>query len=521
MRKLPLLALSVLMCGMLCSGCEKKEPEIPKAPEKTEEKDSEKDPEQTGDTTEEKTPEEENPQTTPEQMSELFKKLTNGVLRGEQEIDVREFNIPETKADSIYKQFLTDNPFLFHLKISGNIGYKTDLSTPEYLKSFIPMYGVNQNYIQEIYPQMEKSIEEYYSLLDYRMTLPEIAYTLYQKICQNVIYGQRNDEFPYLAYSAFTAIGVFLPQKAVCQGYSLSYSLLMNGIGITTDYVTGAVAGTSGHMWNRIYLDGSWYHADATFDDASSYQLKYMGSINKYFLCSDRLFYDVFKHPEPHLHLPERIYEKSGNAFDNEKCVIRRYNDKGKTTKTEALYADGSWYYLSTKDEKMTIIKSDFSGSRQTVLRQLQTDSRAGIIDKLKLTQDRIYFIDHLDGSYHICSMNYDGNDFRKEKKISFIEASYDKLKFTQDESQPIHVYKGTVSLKAELLLARLRLLYYHGEDDYFNLEQPQAKELEQLIRKAETFLNDKHTDETQADMLAKELKDKRKSYTVPLSIKP
>ena len=169
----------------------------------------------------------------------------------------------------------------------------------------------------------------------------------------------------------------------------------------------------------------------------------------------------------------------------------------------------------------MAIIKSDFSGSRRTVLRQLQTDSRAGIIDKLKLTQDRIYFIDHLDGSYHICSMNYDGSDFRKEKKISFIEASYDKLKFTQDESQPIHVYKGTVSLKAELLLARLRLLYYHGEDDYFNLEQPQAKELEQLIRKAETFLNDKHTDETQADMLAKELKDKRKSYTVPLSIKP
>ena len=89
-----------------------KEPEIPKAPEKTEEKDSGKDQEQTGDTTEEKTPEEENPQTTPEQMSELFKKLTNGVLRGEQAIDVREFHIPQTKADSIYQQFLAKNPFI-------------------------------------------------------------------------------------------------------------------------------------------------------------------------------------------------------------------------------------------------------------------------------------------------------------------------------------------------------------------------------------------------------------------------
>lgn len=521
MRKLPLLALSVLMCGMLCSGCEKKEPEIPKAPEKTEEKDSEKDPEQTGDTTEEKTPEEENPQTTPEQMSELFKKLTNGVLRGEQAIDVREFHIPQTRADSIYQQFLAETPLLFHLKMSGNIGYRTDIDNPENLEAFLPRYAVNPSHMQDVFPQMEESLAEYYSQLDYRMTAPEIAYTLYQKVCKEVIYGQMNEEYPYLAYSAFSAVGVFLPKKAVCQGYSLSYSLLMNGIGITTDYVTGQATNTQGHVWNRIYIDGNWYHADATFDDASTQRQKNMSSINKYFLCSDELFYTAFGHPRPHTNLAPRIYLKAGTRFDDESCVIRRYDANNRITKTEALYADGNWYYVSQKDEKMAIIKSDFSGSRRTVLRQLQTDSRAGIIDKLKLTQDRIYFIDHLDGSYHICSMNYDGNDFRKEKKISFIEASYDKLKFTQDESQPIHVYKGTVSLKAELLLARLRLLYYHGEDDYFNLEQPQAKELEQLIRKAETFLNDKHTDETQADMLAKELKDKRKSYTVPLSIKP
>lgn len=196
MRKLPLLALSVLMCGMLCSGCEKKEPEIPKAPEKTEEKDSEKGPEQTGDTTEEKTPEEENPQTTPEQMSELFKKLTNGVLRGEQAIDVREFHIPQTKADSIYQQFLAETPLLFHLKMSGNIGYRTDIDNPENLKAFLPRYAVNPSHMQDVFPQMEESLAEYYSQLDYRMTAPEIAYTLYQKVCKEVIYGQMNEEYP-------------------------------------------------------------------------------------------------------------------------------------------------------------------------------------------------------------------------------------------------------------------------------------------------------------------------------------
>lgn len=517
MRHLSLSALLLLMCSIFFSGCEKKEPETEKIPEKIGQQDSDKEP----GPSDEDTTEEEKPASPPLQVHDIFKRLTNGTLQGKEEIDVRDLHIPETKADSIYKQFLADNPFLFHLKAGGNIGYKVDLSNPEYLNSFLPMYGSNPNYIHEIYPKLEKSIEEYYSRLDYRMTLPEMAYTLYQKICKEVIYGQMNEEFPYLAYSAFTAIGVFLPRKAVCQGYSLSYSLLMNGLGVTTDYVTGAVAGTSGHMWNRIYINGNWYHADATFDDASSNMQKNMGSINKYFLCSDHLFYNVFAHPEPHRNLPERIYEKSGNFFDTEKCVVRRYDEKGKVIKTEAMYADGNWYYLSMKDDKMKIIKSDFHGDHATILRELQIASVVTNVDKVKLTQSRIYFLDHLDGSYHICSMNYDGHDFRKEKKISFIEASSDNLKLTQDESQPIHVYKGTVSLKAELMLARLKLLYYHGEDDYFNLEQPQAKELEQLIRKAETFLNDKHTDEAQADMLAKELKDKRKSYTVPLSIKP
>ena len=56
---------------------------------------------------------------------EIFRKLTNGVLRGEKEISVGEFLISTEKADSIYKQFLINNPLLFHLSIMGNMGYST------------------------------------------------------------------------------------------------------------------------------------------------------------------------------------------------------------------------------------------------------------------------------------------------------------------------------------------------------------------------------------------------------------
>lgn len=107
-------------------------------------------------------------------------------------------------------------------------------------------------------------------------------------------------------------------------------------------------------------------------------------------------------------------------------------------------------------------------------------------VDRMQYTRNRIYFIDYLNGNYVICSMDYDGNDFRQEKKISYIDAVTPQLKLSQDDSSPVPVCKGMIALKAETMLARLRLLYCHGDDDYFELSQPQAKELEALVKKAD-----------------------------------
>lgn len=452
--------------------------------------------------------------------TDIFRALTNGVLRGEKEVLVKDFRIPAAKADSVYNAFLRSHPLLFHLKVGGNIGYREDLKNPGYLAAFLPQYAVSPAALPEIYPGLEESVENFYALLDHRMSQAEIAYTLYQKVCNEVVYGERNEDFSNLAYASFSALGVFLTHKAVCQGYSLSYSLLMNGLGIPTDYVTGAIPGSSGHAWNRIYLDGNWYHADATFDDASTYKMPGMGSINKYFLCSDDLFYSAFAHPKPHLNLPERIYVPSGNKFDSEKCVVRWYNAKGEAIKTETRYADGYWYYQTARDGKKQILKSDFCGQQAQVIRQLQMPSVIEDVDRMQYTRNRIYFIDYLNGNYVICSMDYDGNDFRQEKKISYIDAVTPQLKLSQDDSSPVPVCKGMIALKAETMLARLRLLYCHGDDDYFELSQPQAKELEALVKKADELF-EKPMDEAQADGLAKEMRAKRKAYSVPCSVRP
>lgn len=514
MKLLTPIAFFFLMFSLFFTGCKKEKLEE-KAKEPSNVPTGSTDDTENSDGTDEK---EEND--SPTDALKLFQRLTNGVLQGEKEIDVREFNISSDKADSLYNCFIRNNPLLFHLKVSGNIGYRVDLQHPEYLATFIPQYAVLPAIIHDIYPAMEEAIETFYMELDYRMTPAEIAYTLYQKLCKEIIYGERNEEYPNLAYSSFSALGAFITHKAVCQGYSLSLSLLLNGLGIQTEYVTGPIPGTSGHAWNRIYIDGNWYNADATFDDASSYNLTTISSINKYFLCSDELFYTTFEHAKPYLNLQEQIYTTSGNKFDSEKCVIRRFDTQGEIIKTEAIYANGYWYYLSTKNEKMKIIKSDFNGQHIKELRQQNIASTIGNVDKVQYTKDRIFFLDIIDGKYNICSIDYDGNDFRQEKRISFIEASSTELKLSQDKSLPVHDFRGIVALKSELMLAKLRLLYFHGDDDYFYLSQPQAQVLENSIKDIEFMLKNQHIDDTQANILAKEIKSKRKAYNLPISVK-
>lgn len=58
--------------------------------------------------------------------------------------------------------------------------------------------------------------------------------------------------------------------KAVCDGMSKAYSLLMNMLGIPCVRVAGtAYSGGSwgGHAWNKVKLPGGWYNVDCTWGD--------------------------------------------------------------------------------------------------------------------------------------------------------------------------------------------------------------------------------------------------------------
>ena len=145
MRLLIPTAFVLFLC-LSTTGCKKEKIEE-KIEETTEETnststDSDKDSNEVNENKDEK-------EKIPINESDLFNKLTNGVLQGAQEINVREFNIPSNKADSLYSAFLEKDPLLFHLKVNGNIGYKVDLENPTYLSAFLPQYAIQPVHIPE------------------------------------------------------------------------------------------------------------------------------------------------------------------------------------------------------------------------------------------------------------------------------------------------------------------------------------------------------------------------------------
>jgi len=75
------------------------------------------------------------------------------------------------------------------------------------------------------------------------------------------------------SYFVHQIIGVFLHEKAVCEGIARAAKLLFDLVGMRSVYVTGygnCLDGAEGgpHAWNVVYLKDTPYYLDITFDNS-------------------------------------------------------------------------------------------------------------------------------------------------------------------------------------------------------------------------------------------------------------
>jgi len=70
-----------------------------------------------------------------------------------------------------------------------------------------------------------------------------------------------NDE----TYKSNTAYGVLIEGYGICSGYSDAMKLFLDKLNIINYKISN-----DQHIWNLVYLDGTWWHLDLTWDDPVS-----------------------------------------------------------------------------------------------------------------------------------------------------------------------------------------------------------------------------------------------------------
>lgn len=98
------------------------------------------------------------------------------------------------------------------------------------------------------------------------MTDAEKVKAVHDYIALNCAYDYSNYLNGTIPYESYTAAGVLLKKKGVCQGYAEAFLLFMDALDIPCKMISGTANG-GGHAWNLVKVDKKWYHIDVTWDD--------------------------------------------------------------------------------------------------------------------------------------------------------------------------------------------------------------------------------------------------------------
>jgi hypothetical protein len=142
--------------------------------------------------------------------------------------------------------------------------------------------------------------EVLYRIIDSSMNDAQKIHAIYDYLTYEIFYDYTLTENlstytnPYI-YDGFYLEGVFIHNKAVCDGISKAFSLLSWMEGIMTLRVSGKITSsgdTQNHAWNTTFIAGFWYASDATWGNVRENPLvgaNYEHSTHSYLLVSNEI----------------------------------------------------------------------------------------------------------------------------------------------------------------------------------------------------------------------------------------
>ncbi len=186
-----------------------------------------------------------------------YTKIYNGYM------NLKDFtvNLERDDFDYMFNCVLYDNPEIFWVDSSysfskSHIGYFIE-----------PDYRFTADEIKTKSTELKSAVDAILSRSGSDISDYGKEKFFHDYICENTVYD-------FSTYEKFgdTAYSVFIDGKAICEGYSRAFKMLLDASGIYNYLVIGKTKNEDGkmegHMWNVVSVDGELYHIDVTWDDS-------------------------------------------------------------------------------------------------------------------------------------------------------------------------------------------------------------------------------------------------------------
>lgn len=264
----------------------------------------------------------------------IYIKLYNGAVNLEKEIlPGGIFPEPET-INREFTAVAADNPFLYYFNQSVLSVKQSGFGT-----SLVPQYFCTRQQIDTYNARIEKIVNKIMSDLHLsEASEAEKVRRIHDYFCRNISYDKEavnGGRFNRLVAS-HSIIGVFAKQKAVCEGISKAFKLVLNTAGIKCIVVSGLGGSEKApHSWNIVKIDGKPYHIDVTWDLANT-KGNYI-NFNYYNLTDDDICRDHFDfHNMPICNYSnENYFVKNRLEFYKQSQIFRYIQKSLKKRKTD------------------------------------------------------------------------------------------------------------------------------------------------------------------------------------------
>ena len=176
-------------------------------------------------------------------------------------VQLGQYGLTEQEFSDLYDAILREDPWLFYVE-----GCTFHVNRSGIVVDMIPRNTYDPATVQTMREELTQSMQAALSCIDPNMTATEKVVQVHNYLALTCAYDYENYQTDTIPRSSYTAYGALVSRRAVCQGYSLAFELLMQQLGIPCAIVE---SDPMNHAWNAVQLDGTWYHVDVTWDDSA------------------------------------------------------------------------------------------------------------------------------------------------------------------------------------------------------------------------------------------------------------